>query len=204
MQPHNPFVRLPTLETERLVLRAVSEDDIDAVFAFASDPLVAEHTSWLAHQTRDESAAQVARWLARYRSAEPVPWGIEQREDRQLVGRIGFLWWQGYTAELAFALSRQYWNQGYMTEALREVLRFGFETMGLNRIQATCNASNVASSRVMEKAGLTCEGVLREHIHSKGAFHDRKMYSILRREWRSDDSCLFRREHVSGLAKKHP
>jgi ribosomal-protein-alanine N-acetyltransferase len=70
-----------------------------------------------------------------------------------------------------------------MTEAVRAVIRFGFRTMNLNRIQGRCEVENIASVRVMEKAGMRLEGVLREHEYSAGKYLDIVMYSILRREW---------------------
>jgi len=70
-----------------------------------------------------------------------------------------------------------------MNEAVCVVIRFGFEGLGLNRIQARCKVVNVGSARVMEKAGMAFEGVLREYSFSKGEYLDLKMYSILRREW---------------------
>jgi [ribosomal protein S5]-alanine N-acetyltransferase len=79
MQRPNVFADLPTLETERLVLRKITEADVDEVFEYASDPLVAENTSWSAHQSREESAAQVARWLERYRNGQVGPWGEPPR-----------------------------------------------------------------------------------------------------------------------------
>jgi len=71
-----------------------------------------------------------------------------------------------------------------MTEAIRAVIHFGFREMGLNRIEGRCRVDNVASARVMEKAGMEMEGVLRQHVYAKGSFHDMKVYAVLREEWR--------------------
>jgi ribosomal-protein-alanine N-acetyltransferase len=87
-------------------------------------------------------------------------------------------------AELGYVLSREHWGRGLMPEAVRAVIRFGFGRMGLNRVQARCIAENVASARVMEKAGMAYEGTLRESEFIKGAYRDMKLYSILRREYR--------------------
>ena len=72
-----------------------------------------------------------------------------------------------------------------MTEIIREVVGFGFKSMGLNRIEATCDALNVGSWRVMEKAGMSLEGVKRQDIFIKGHFRDSRLYSILKSEWES-------------------
>ena len=173
---------LPVLETARLVLRRMRERDADDVFAYASDPAVAEHTSWQPHASVEESRAFAARMA---RSAG-CAWAIEHKGDRKVIGAIGYQPGivPGVRGEIGFALARPYWGQGLMTEAVREVIAFGFKVLGLNRIQARCKVENPASARVMEKVGMTFEGVLRESSFSKGRFLDLKIYSILRREWR--------------------
>jgi ribosomal-protein-alanine N-acetyltransferase len=87
-------------------------------------------------------------------------------------------------AELGYVLSREHWGKGLMPKAVRAVIRVGFGRMGLNRVQSRCIAENVASARVIEKAGMTYEGTLRESEFVKGAYRDMKLYSILRREYR--------------------
>jgi ribosomal-protein-alanine N-acetyltransferase len=86
-------------------------------------------------------------------------------------------------AEIGYVIGRKYWGEGLMTEAVKEVIRFGFERMNLNRIQATCFPENIGSYRVMEKAGMKFEGTLREQMFIKGRFQDLKLYSILRKEY---------------------
>ena len=81
-------------------------------------------------------------------------------------------------------LSREYWGRGLMPEALRAMIAFGFERMGLNRIEARCIAENAASARVMEKVGMTYEGTLRQREFIKGAYRDMKLYAILKSEYR--------------------
>ena len=70
-----------------------------------------------------------------------------------------------------------------MTEAVKAAIDFGFSNMPLNRIEARCDLENIASARVLEKVGMKFEGLLRQHIYSKGSYHDMKMYSILKQEW---------------------
>jgi [ribosomal protein S5]-alanine N-acetyltransferase len=86
-------------------------------------------------------------------------------------------------AELGYVLAQEYWGTGLMPEAVRRVIRFCFERMDLNRVEARCLAENVASARVMEKAGMSYEGTLRKREYIKGAYRDMKMYSILRSEY---------------------
>ena len=160
-------------------------DDDEAMFVYASDPLVAEHTSWYPHASIDDSRHFLRSIVDRYAEGQEAGWAITLREDDRLIGTAGFFSWSvaNRRAEIGYSLARHLWNQGLMTEAVGAMLRFGFEQMNLNRIEARCKLANLGSARVMEKAGMSFEGVLREHQYAKGVFEDLKLYAILRREW---------------------
>jgi ribosomal-protein-alanine N-acetyltransferase len=177
------FGDLPSLETDRLLLRRLEADDLEDVFAYASDPEVAKHTSWPAHETLQDSREFLNYVLELYKNGEVAPWGVVL--EGKVVCTCGFLEWNRHSsrAEIGYALSSRYWGRGLMTEAVRGVIAFGFRTMNLNRIQGRCEIENIASVRVMEKAGMKLEGVLREHEYSEGNYLDIAIYSILRREW---------------------
>jgi RimJ/RimL family protein N-acetyltransferase len=178
---------LPILETERLILRKMTPDDAEAVFAYASDPEVTRYTAWDTHHTIEDSRAFLELVLGKYRSGGEPDWGVVYKDDHRFVGTCGFASWEaGHArAELGYVISRGYWGRGLMPEAVRTIIAFGFEKMNLNRVEARCIAENVASARVMEKAGMTYEGTLRRREFIKGAYRDMKLYAILRSEYRS-------------------
>jgi ribosomal-protein-alanine N-acetyltransferase len=157
------------------------ESDAADIFAYASDPAVAEHTSWQPHASLEESLA----FAKRMADSRGYAWGIEHRADAKVIGTCGFQPGivPGVRGEIGYALARPYWGQGLMTEAVRAALRFGFRTLGLNRIEARAKVENAASWRVMEKVGMTLEGTLREVAFNKGHYLTLRLYSILRREW---------------------
>jgi ribosomal-protein-alanine N-acetyltransferase len=179
------FSDLPSIETDRLILRRLRADDDEAVYAYASDPEVSRHVVWDTHRSIEDSRSFIAINLELYAGGEVATWGIELKEIRTLIGTAGFGYWNivHNRAEIGYAIARAFWGRGYVTEATRAMFDFGFRRMALNRIEARCEPDNLGSSRVMEKAGMTFEGVLRRQMFVKGEYKDLKMYSILREEW---------------------
>ncbi len=102
-----------------------------------------------------------------------------------MIGRTGLISWdvKHSHAEIGFAIASKYWSKGIITEATREVIRYGFEKMGLHRIEGRCNYNNAGSARAMQKLGMKLEGVLRGQLKIKGVFTDQKMYSILKSDY---------------------
>jgi ribosomal-protein-alanine N-acetyltransferase len=184
MEVAEVFADLPRLETERLVLRRATSEDVADVFAYASDPDVARHTTWEAHGSPEASRAFVESLLARHAAGEVANWMMVLKAEACVVGTCGFVYWnpRHNRAEVGYALARRLWGRGLMTEAIRRVCDFGFDVMGCNRIEARCLTENIASARVMEKVGMTFEGVIREQMYVKGAYRDLRLYSVLRRE----------------------
>jgi [ribosomal protein S5]-alanine N-acetyltransferase len=174
---------LPTLETERLILRKMVLNDAEAVFAYASNSEVSRYTLWETHRSIEDSRAFLEFATQKYENGGEPDWGIVYRGNGCLVGACGLVNWEAEhaRAEVGFVLSREYWGRGLMSEAVRAILRFGFERMNLNRIEARCIAQNAASARVMEKAGMVYEGTLRQREYIKGAYRDIKLYAILKK-----------------------
>jgi ribosomal-protein-alanine N-acetyltransferase len=178
------YRNLPRLETPRLVLRKATPSDVPDVFAYASDPNVTRYLRWGPHQTQKETENYLNEVLVEYRHGLDGPWLIEHQGNQAVIGQIHLMEInpQHRKAQAGFVLSKSYWNQGMMTEALKEVLAYAFDRLGLNRVEGLCICENRAAARVMEKAGMRKEGELREYLFRKGAFWDFSIYAILRRE----------------------
>lgn len=181
------FKNLPTLYTDRLILRKVTSNDVEAVFAYASDPEATRYVNWDRHRSIEDSKAFLEFALSKYESGGEPDWGIVYKGDHRFVGMCGFVGLEAEhaRAELGYVLSREYWGRGLMPEAVRALIIFGFDRMNLNRIEARCISENAASARVMQKAGMTYEGTLRQREFIKGAHRDIEVYSILRGELRA-------------------
>ena len=177
---------LPVLETDRLLLRKMTPDDAEAVFAYASDPETSRYVIWETHLSVEDSRAFLELVASRCESGGEPEWGIVYKGDHRFVGTCGFVNWEPEhaRAELGYVLSREYWGRGLASEAARAMISFGFTVMDLNRIEARCISENAASARVMQKAGMTYEGTLRQRELIKGAYRNMKVYSVLRDEYR--------------------
>jgi ribosomal-protein-alanine N-acetyltransferase len=186
LKKESVFKDLPQLETERLVLRKIKKQDVNDFFEYASDPEVSRFVTWDYHKTIKDSKRFINFSLRKYREHSAAPWGIVMKGNGKLIGTAGFAYWlpEHNRAEIGYSIGRNYWNKGLMTEAVREIIRFGFERMELNRLEARCSTDNAASEKVMLKCGMKFEGVLRQQEFIKGEYRSYKMYSILRGEWK--------------------
>ena len=178
------FSSLPVLETRRLRLRPLTMRDERDMYRYASDPEVSRHVLWDAHESPRDTRSALRSAIRQYRSGAPGSFAIERRSDRRMIGTIGFMWinCEHRSTEVGYSLARDCWNFGYATEALAAVLDFGFDTLGLHRIEAQHETDNPASGRVMEKCGMTLEGTLRGRVFNKGRFSDVRLYAILRED----------------------
>jgi len=166
------------LTTERLNLRPLRLTDADAILAYSSDE------EWATFHDAPLNLHWVEQFVARYVLA---PWADDPRFsivlDSEVVGGIGLTIDRKYAhGELAYSLAREHWGKGLVVEAAREVVRWGFEEMELAKIWTRSDALNTQSTRVMEKLGMTLEGVLRAQTVVRGERRDEARYGLLRDE----------------------
>lgn len=182
MEIRDIFHELPELETERLILRKVTENDVTSMYEYGNDPEVSKYVTWERHLTLSDTEDYLNFVLENYQEGRLAPWAIEYKADGKMIGTIDFVQWKPshQVAEIGYVLHREYWGKGIMTEAANRVIQFGFEHMDLVRIQAVCLPENTGSFRVMEKAGLTYEGTLKKARKIKGKNQDIKMYAIVK------------------------
>ena len=169
------------METERLRLRAFTEDDTSAVTALIGAREVAATTLRIPHPYTDEHF----RCFLNHMQGEAEPnFAITLRSDGRLIGGIGLRIERDHQrAELGYWLGVPYWGQGYATEAGLAALRYGFEDLKLHRIFASHFEHNPTSGKVLRKLGMRHEGCQRQHILKWDRFVDSELYGILREEW---------------------
>jgi len=172
------------LETERLILRLPQMSDADAIQRLVSNYDIAKMTLNIPHPYPENAAKE---WLERISASDDnanYSFVITLKSDKQVIGNIGIgCHPRQKRAEIGYWLGKDYWNQGYMTEAAQRVVQFGFEELGLARIQAGYFPENNASLRVMKKIGMQFEGTWRHYVQKNGENRDISMCAILREDW---------------------
>lgn len=111
--------------------------------------------------------------------------GNRNQKRKKIIGSIDLRNWNAIhnCGEIGYVISKEYWNRGYVSEAIKAVIKFGFEVLHLNRIELHCEEENIGSWRVMEKCGMKFEGILREKVFFKERLRSMKVYSMLKKEW---------------------
>jgi RimJ/RimL family protein N-acetyltransferase len=149
-----------TIRTSQLVLRRLVIEDAEAIYAtYAQDPEVTRFLAWRPHQRIEETRAFVRKSDAAWRGGTEFTWAI-RRNDGELVGGIA-LRQHGFKVDFGYVIARIHWGNGFAAEALRPLIDWAMAQPDVFRAWAVCDTENPASARVLEKVGMTREGVLR-------------------------------------------
>lgn len=141
------------LETQRLILRPITQNDINAIFHnWANDPDVEKYVTWNAHKSISDAQEVMNYWLDEYKKDNCYRYGIEHKEDHVLIGMIDVVDFHQGNFEIGSCLGKKYWNRGYMSETLQAVLQELFSAE-YNTIIIEAVKENIGSNRVIQKAG---------------------------------------------------
>lgn len=173
------------LETERLLIRRLTPDDLHDCFIITSDPRVlAMMVVTERHTTLEQTKHYIAEICAQYEKDNADLWAVVEKSSNRMIGLCGLIEYKERfrRAELGFMLAYDAWGKGYATESCKAIVDYGFEIMHLNRIEASVDPENIASIRVLEKLGMQREGLLRERVICNGEPRDRAMYGLLKKD----------------------
>jgi ribosomal-protein-alanine N-acetyltransferase len=179
------FPEFPRLATERLVLRPIEPDDADAILALYGDDAVAQYLDIDTIRTLDEARLLIRLSNNRFQDGLGIRWAIALRDQPRLIGTCGYNTFdhESRRSEIGYDLARAYWRRGIMSEALGAVLRYGFTTLDLHRVEATVAPENIASRRLLEHLGFREEGLLRQRSFYRGRYVDDMYFGLLRAEY---------------------
>lgn len=175
----------PVLETKRLKLIEITQHHVDSLFEVFSSEEVTRFYGSERFTLPAEAVKLIDMFQKNYLERRGIRWGIKLKENQKIIGTLGLngLQLKNKRAEIGYELHPGFWRNGYVSEALEEVLRFSYEKLDLFRIGAVVFPENEPSLKLLEKFGFTKEGLLRGYIQQNGEIHDTYLLSLLKPEW---------------------
>jgi ribosomal-protein-alanine N-acetyltransferase len=177
-------MEFPVLETERLNLVQIGMEYSRRIYEIFSLDEVTRYYGIDSFQSFESAVKMIESFGRNFADGKAIRWGMVLKKTGDLIGTVGLnniqLW--NKRAEIGFETHPDYWRMGYTSEAIREVIKYGFEKLDLYRIGAVTFPENKASNQLLEKLGFQREGLLRGYIYqkSRGKSTDAFMYSYLR------------------------
>jgi [ribosomal protein S5]-alanine N-acetyltransferase len=179
------FTHFPTLTTNRLLLRQIVPGDAESLFAIRCDDETMKFLGQEPYESLDETKDVIRQMEERYARKEALRWCITLQGEDRLIGSCSFFHFdEGFDrAETGYELNRAFRGKGNMTEALSAILTFGFNELGLHRVEAVIDIANERSKNLLLKLGFTYEGNLRQRFPFRGHFEDEHYFGLLHDEW---------------------
>jgi [ribosomal protein S5]-alanine N-acetyltransferase len=182
----------PVLETNRLILRPLTLADAPSIQEKASVRAIADTTISIPHPyPHGEAERYITKQLDARDTGHSISFGIERKSQNGICGilEIREIEQEHFQAELSFWIATELWGQGYMSEALKPVIDFGFRDLALNRLYAYHMTRNPGSGKVLQKNGFVQEGLLRQRTRKWGVFEDVALWALLRQDWQGEKAC---------------
>lgn len=175
----------PNLETERLKLTEITPNHAVSLFEILSLEEVTRYYGTDRFTSIEEAKKLIDMFQKNFYEKRSIRWGIVLKENNKFIGTLGLnaLQLKNKKAEIGYEIHPSFWRKGYTTEAIKEVLRYSFLELDLNRIGAVVYLENQASSNLLKALGFKKEGVLRDYLLQNNSFHTTTMFSLLKREW---------------------
>lgn len=175
------FTPFPVIETERLILREIVDEDLPEIFYQRSDPEMMKYVDRTPAQSLDDARKFMGRVIAAQQANEGITWGITLKNEPKLIGNIG-IWRidkEHHRGEIGYVLHSEHQSKGYAAEALKAVINYGFSVMKLHSLEANVNPLNSASIKLLEKNNFVKEAHFKENYYFNGRYLDSAIYSLL-------------------------
>ena len=186
MQTVIDLTSIPVIQTRNYYLRGIKMEDIPTIFPFMSDKETMKYITPQPVKTIEELRLTTLKSLENFEQKKEIPWVIVHKQQNHVIGMFRFhklhTWHQ--KTEMGVVIDKNYQQTGVMTEILPEILAFGFNQLGLNRIVGDIFADNKGSEKLMEKFGFHKDGVLRETDFDGTNYYDTVVYSMLKSEYK--------------------
>ena len=179
------FKKIPTITTERLVLRKMLPKDAEDMYEYAQEPLTTRFLLWDPHVSIKFTQSYLKFIQTQYAASSFFDWAVTLADGGKMIGTCGFasIDTDNDAGEIGYVINPEYWGRGYATEALSRMLSFGFGVLGMHRIYVRIMSGNIASERVAKKCGMRHEATFYSSLFVKGEYRTIKYYAILREEF---------------------
>ncbi|HEY8365078.1 MAG TPA: GNAT family protein [Haloplasmataceae bacterium] len=179
------FNEIPTIETKRIILRKIQDQDAMALYKYYNNENVYKYLDWNGPKSIEDALRIIKIWNRGFEEGLIIRLAIAEKTTNQIIGTIFLCNFEGKRAEVGYELSEDYWNKGIMSEALKEVLNLGFNQLGLTRIQAFTCQENIPSRNLLKKFHFREEGYLRQYeCHTvSGICKDMYIYALLKEDF---------------------
>jgi RimJ/RimL family protein N-acetyltransferase len=177
-----PFSLPPLIDTQRLIIRLVKEDDIPDLYMVNGDDSVTQYLPYPSWQSIEDGKAWYERMYKLYETGTVIQFVIMEKASGHVIGSclLFRLEEASARAEIGYIMGSAYWNMGFTFEALQALINYAFEQCDLRRLEAEIDPRNVASCNLLLKLGFTHEGTLRQRCFAKGEISDSNIYGLLR------------------------
>ncbi len=185
MHPNHNQKIFPTIDLGDIILREKQESDIPDFFRYYSDPEVSKFILCDIPQTIEDATRELRYWRGVFYQNDGIYFAIADKKTNQMIGSIGLTSHNNYQSriEISYDLAKEYWRRGITTRALWEVVRYAFEVLRVNRIEASVSCENIPSKNLLLKCGFVLEGILRQHRYHRGAYVDVYFFSMLKSDF---------------------
>jgi len=180
------FIEFPVIKTERLTLRKLEKNNVEEMFKIFSNEKIMQYYGRFPMTEITEAKALICKFSQSFESNEAIRWGIELNDRNIFIGTCGFHNWKKphSRAEIGYELAEEHWGYGYMKEAVNAIIKYGFEQIELNRIEAVVYPENIASEGLLKKLGFQHEGLLRNYAYFREKYQDLNMFSYIKHEYK--------------------
>jgi ribosomal-protein-alanine N-acetyltransferase len=174
-------LNFPVLQTDKLILVEITAAYSNDIYHLFNDHRITQYYPVMYLEKPEDANLVVSMLEKKYEEGFMVRWGIKLHASNELIGIIGFNdIYPGHKAKISYLLSHDYWGRGLMTEAVQAILKYGFEILGLNRIEALVIIGNEQSVKLLLRCGFGYEALLEDFLFTDGCHYDMKLYAKIR------------------------
>lgn len=185
MDSYEVFKSFPVIETDRLLLREILPNDEEDLFDMFSDEETMKYYGLDTYKSLDDAADTIKHMRKGFKNRWLIKWAVSFKDSGRFIGLCGFHNWvkSDRRSEIGYILSKDLWGKGITGEAVKAIIRFGFSSMGLNRIEAVVRLENSRSISLLHRCGFKEEGLLKQYKYYNGQFSDFLMLALLMDEY---------------------